>query len=337
MTQERNVRNSDPAKVYEAHEWLEKFYHHILLYSKGGEHAKEYLNNRGIHESTIKKFRIGFSLLKSDVTFQFLKNKGFNYSTLAENKVLRRLNNGKLSNMLRNRIVFPIRDYQNRTVALGGRSIDKDNKVKYINSEESIIFKKQDNLFGFPQAMEDIESLSYAIVLEGYFDVLKAYQNGVKNVVASLGTALTTNQALLLKNITDNIVIAYDGDGAGMDNSFRSASILDSIGCHVRIAHLEEEQDPDEYISAYGCDTFMSEIISKANNVKLSLVDYKKQNYDLTHATDRFDYAEEVLKGVFKGYKKGDEQVLKKLEEILDVSFSSIQQEIAKHTKEAYK
>src|SRR5690625_20203 len=193
MTQERNVRNSDPAKVYEAHEWLEKFYHHILLYSKGGEPAKEYLNNRGIHESTIKKFRVGFSLLKSDVTFKFLKNKGFSYSMLVENKVLRRLSNGKLSNMLRNRIVFPIRDYQNRAVAFGGRSIEKDSTVKYINSEESVIFKKQDNLFSLPQAMKDIENQGYAILLEGYFDVLKAHQSGVKNVVATLGTALTRN------------------------------------------------------------------------------------------------------------------------------------------------
>ena len=318
----------DLYKAYEAHEWLERFYYHILFYSKEGKQAKEYLKSRGINDVTIQTFRIGFSPLKSDFTLEFLKRKGFKYTELVDANILRRLNSGKLSNILRNRIVFPIRDYQSRTVAFGGRSLDPNNKIKYINSEESAIFKKHKNLFGFNQARKEIERQDYGVLMEGYFDVLKAHQNGVKNAVASLGTALTINQALLLKSITENIVIAYDGDEAGAENSFRSAAVLDNVGCNVRIALIEGNQDPDEYISAYGGDAFVGEVINKAKDVNRTLIDYKKQNYDLSKATDRYDYAEEILKGISKSSKKNDEQAFEKLEDVMGISFKIMQQEI---------
>jgi len=316
------------SKAYEAHDWLERFYHNVLLYTKPGQQALEYLKKRGINEETIETYKIGFSPFKSDVVLKFLKGKGYSYKELVNHNILRRLDNGKLSNLLRNRIVFPIQDYNNRTVAFGGRAIDNDNKVKYLNSEESMIFKKQDNLFGFNQAKEEIENQGYAVLLEGYFDVLTAHQHGLKNVIASLGTALTTNQALLIKSITKNVVIAYDGDEAGIENSFRSASVLDSIGCNVRIAQIQDEQDPDEYISAYGADTFVKEIITKAKDVKLTLIDYKKQDYNLTEATERYDYAEEILKGISKSNKDDNERAFEKLEDVMGISFQIMQQEI---------
>lgn len=315
-------------KAYEAQEWLEKFYHHILLYTKQGKGAREYLKSRGINDHTIKTFRIGFSPLTSDVTFEFLKRKGFDYRNLVDSNILRRLNSGKLSNILRNRIVFPIRDFKDHTVAFGGRAIDQNNKIKYINSEESVIFKKHKNLFGFNLAREEIKNQSYTVLMEGYFDVLKAHQHGVKNVVASLGTALTTNQALLLKSLTENIIIAYDGDAAGFESSFRSAAVLDNVGCNVRIAYIEGEQDPDEYISTYGGDSFVSGVISKAKDVKLTLIDYKKQNYDLSKATDRYDYAEDVLNGVLKSSNDNNEETFEKLEDVMGFSFRVMQQEI---------
>lgn len=319
-------------KAYEAHEWLERFYSHILFYSKEGKQAKEYLKSRGINDETIQTFRIGFSPLKSDVTFEFLKRKGFNYTELVDANILRRLNSGRLSNILRNRIVFPIRDYKGRTVAFGGRSLDPSNKIKYINSEESVIFKKHKNLFGFNQARKEMERQGYGVLMEGYFDVLKAHQNGVKNAVASLGTALTINQALLLKSITENIVIAYDGDEAGVENSFKSAAVLDNVGSNVRIALMEGDRDPDEYISVYGGDAFIGEIINKAKDVKLTLIDYKKQNYDLSKATDRYDYAEEVLNGIVKSSNQDNREPFKKLEDVMDLSFRLMEEEIMTHS-----
>lgn len=331
-----NEMNKDVYKAYEAHDWLERFYYYVLCYSKEAREAKDYLKSRGIDDETIQTFRIGFSPLKSDVTFEFLKSKGFDNSELVETNILR-LNNGKFSNILRNRIVFPIKDYKDRTIAFGGRAINPNNKIKYINSEESAIFKKRKNLFGFNQAKKEIGNQDYAVLMEGYFDVLKAHQHDVKNVVASLGTALTTNQALLLKSITENIIIAYDGDESGLENSFRSAAVLDNVGCNVRIAQIEGEQDPDEYISTYGGIAFLNEVINKAKDVKMTLIDYKKQDYDLSKATDRYDYAEDVLDGIVRSSNQDNVETFKKLEDVMGLSLRVMQEEIISHRKKKSK
>ena len=319
-------------EALEAHQWLSKFYHYILMHTKNGEKAKTYLEDRGINKETLKTFQIGFSPFDIEVTQSFLANKGFKVEQLVNDKVLRKDSNDNLSNLLNNRITFPILNDKKEIVAFGGRAINDNNKIKYLNSEDSEIFKKENNLFGIHQAKDETDNMGFIILLEGYFDVLNAHQNGVKNSIASLGTSLTKNQALFIKNITNNIVIAYDGDEAGMENSFRSASILDSMGCNVKIAHINNEQDPDEFITNHGGERFMKDIICKAEDVKMSLIDYKAQHYNLNESTERYDYAEEILKGVLKS-NQHNEQVIKKIEDVMDISFSAMQEEILARLK----
>ena len=320
--------------AYKAHNLLQKFYHYILQHTKSGEEAKNYLKKRGINDETIQTYKIGFCPMEQGLTYKFLKNKQFNYQELLNDNVLLESKEGKAYSLFRNRITFPIQDTTENTIAFGGRTVDPNNKVKYLNSSDSKIFKKEDNLFGFNQAKDAISEQGYAILFEGYFDVLKAYQNNIQNGLASLGTTLTHNQALKIKTLTDNIVIAYDGDNAGRENSFRSASVLDNIGCNVYVAQIEGEQDPDEYISDNGGNAFLSNIINKSRDVKLSLLDYKKQDYDLAKDTDRYDYSEEILNSILKGKQNNKEEiksVLKKLENEMALSFATMREEILNH------
>src|SRR5699024_4872314 len=320
--------------AYKAHNLLQRLYHYILQHTEAGIEAKEYLKKRGINDETIKNFNIGFCPMKKSLTSEFLTNKGFDSEELLNNNILEKSKSGKPYSLFKNRITFPIQDSAKQTIAFGGRTIDPNNKVKYLNSSESSIFKKENNLFGLNQSKSSIEIEGYAILFEGYFDVLKAHQNNIQNGLASVGTSRTHNQALLIKSITNNIVIAYDGDNAGRENSFRSASVLNKIGCNVHVAEIKGGQDPDEYISENGSVSFLSNIIKQSKNVKLSLLDYKKQEYNLNKDTDRYDYAEEILNSVLKGEQNNKEDtkaILKKLENEMDISFNTMQEEIKNH------
>src|SRR5690625_3286447 len=179
-------------------EWLTKFYHHLLLYSKEGKKAKAFLESRGITEQTMRQFSLGCAPKNEKFTLEFLSNKGFNLGALANEKVLTRYQSGRkkgqIGDLFSGRITIPITDFKGDVVAFGGRSLQKNDKIKYINSPNNKHYQKSDNLFGFSQSKEYIKKKGYVILVEGYFDYLQAYQAGFKNTVAVLGTALTSNQ-----------------------------------------------------------------------------------------------------------------------------------------------
>lgn len=318
-------------EALEALHWLKKLYHFILMHTKEGKAAFDYLLNRGINQESIRYYSLGFVPEKVNLTLVFLKNKGFNLNKLEEGSVLYRHHDGKLTTIFKGRLVFPIQDHQNRTVAFGGRLIfDKENAPKYLNSPESSIFLKKDCLFGLDFAKEEIQHQGYAILLEGYFDVLAASQEGIKNVVATLGTAITTNQALLLKGITKNVVIAYDGDAAGMDNSFRVAATLEEVGCNVRIAYIPNEADPHDFLVSNTGAAFMKTITS-ALPTTIAFIDYQSHRYNLEDAMNCAEYTSEVLKVISRS-NHDEREALLKLQEILGISLHVIMSEVTKYS-----
>lgn len=281
----------------EAHDWLQKFYNHILLFSNlpEAEEALKHLKSRGISENTIREFNLGISPRQSSTTITFLKQKSFSVNDMISKKVLRRYRSGNITDPMRGRLLFPILDYQDRTVAFGGRALDKNNKIKYLNSPDTEVFTKGDNLYGLSQARSSIEEKNFLILFEGYFDVLQAYENGIKNSVSSLGTALTLNQGLLIKHTTSNVVIAFDGDEAGRENAFRSAEILKRVGCNAKIAEIPDDLDPDDYIQKYGRKRFLKEIICPSKKYLDSLIDYHLSKYNLSNPIDCFVSLEKLL------------------------------------------
>src|SRR5699024_7609693 len=200
-----------------------------------GKDAYNYFKSRGISDETINTFQLGYACKDSELLFAVLNNKGLNFEALLNRNILNVSRNGNYYDPFYDRIIFPIFDYQGNVCGFGGRTMNKNNNIKYLNSPETRIYKKQDNLYGFHQAKEHVENEGYLVLFEGYFDVLQAYQHGLKNCVASLGTALTPEQALLIKSITKNVIIVFDDDDAGVNASFRSASILEEVGVNALI------------------------------------------------------------------------------------------------------
>lgn len=306
---------------YTPNEWLMKFYHHLLMYSKEGREAKEYLIERGITEETIRKFKLGFSPKNEEVTLKFIQAKGFNLNALADEKILTRYQSGrkrgKIGDLFSGRITIPITDFKGDVVAFGGRSIRKNEKIKYINSPSNEKYVKGDNLFGFSYAEKYIRKKGFVILVEGYFDFLQVYQAGLKNVVAVLGVALTPSQALLLKSVTNNAVIVFDGDEAGKEASFRIAKILKTVGVNVTIANTEKENDPDDYIREKGINAFV-QLIKESKQFVDSLVDYYAVVYNnLQTPVDRFMFVNKVLEQV---PKNDIEERKKALNKILSIS-----------------
>src|SRR5699024_4673040 len=257
--------SEESATILSSHDWLAKYYHHLLKYADNGKKGLEYLTERGITEATIEEFQLGFSPRESELTVQFLKNKGFHTQSLIKIGLLATSDNTSFRDVFRGRIIFPIKNHLGRPVAFGGRAFQEE-EPKYLNSPEHELFHKGSLLYHFHAAKNHIRKQNQAIIFEGYMDVIAAHQAGIKNGVATLGTSLTTQQAKLLKRYVDTVVICYDGDEAGIQASFEAANILHQQGCTVKIAQVKDKMDPDDYIQMFGGKQFVEQVIDLSDS-----------------------------------------------------------------------
>ena len=220
-----------------------------------------YFVKRGLDRKTIKGFGLGYSGTSWNGLMDYLKSRGYGQNDiLASGLVTQRKKGDGYRDRFINRVMFPIFDHKGLVIGFGGRVID-DSMPKYLNSPETLVFNKRYNLYGLNFAKKVLKSHKEPIiVVEGYMDVIALHQFGVKNSVASLGTALTKQQALLLKRFTDEVIISYDNDSAGINATLRGMDILNENGLSVRILNLKEAKDPDDYIRKNGVDEFRSEI-----------------------------------------------------------------------------
>ncbi|MEW8956407.1 DNA primase, partial [Clostridium sp.] len=218
--------------------------------------GKIYFLNRGIKESTLRKFGLGYSPNSWNSLMNYLKTKGFKEQTLLDAGLIIKNDKGNIYDRFRNRVMFPVFDYKGRVIAFGGRVLD-DSKPKYLNSPETLVFNKGTNLYGLNFALKEKNPLRTFIIVEGYMDVISLHQYGITNVVASLGTALTVNQARLLKRYADKVIISYDADLAGQMATLRGLEILKNTGFDVRVLTVPDGKDPDEFIRANGKDAFL--------------------------------------------------------------------------------
>ncbi len=252
---------------------------------------KEYLLKRGITEVTIRRFGLGYSLNNWEELLKFLKRKGFSHQLVSEAGLAVAKDKGGFYDRFRNRVMFPVFDHRGKVIGFGGRVLD-DSKPKYLNSPETQIFSKRTNLYGLNFAIKDNKDRCLVIV-EGYMDCISLHQAGITNVVASLGTALTVNQARLLKRYADKAIIAYDADVAGQNATLRGLDVLKGVGLDVKVLTVPDGKDPDGYVRIHGKEEFLKLI---SNSVPL--IDYKlnraKENKNLFKETDLIQYAKEV-------------------------------------------
>lgn len=268
-----------------------KFFFSNLM---NNQNAKEYFLNRGIKEETIKKFGLGFANDSWNSLMFYLRKKGIN-DVLLEEAGLISVNKekGRKYDRFRNRVMFPVFDYQGRVIGFGGRVLD-DSKPKYLNSPETLVFQKGTNLYGLNFALKHNMSERYFVIVEGYMDLISLHQYGITNVVASLGTALTINQARLLKRYADKVIISYDADMAGQMATLRGLEILRTAGFDVRVLNIPQGKDPDEYVRSNGKEAFL-----KLINSAEPLIDYRmkkaEEGIDFKNSQSLILYAKRIM------------------------------------------
>ncbi len=293
ITKQRRKVNELRDQLFAIHELGARFYQHLLLKHPSGKAALIYFEKRGFTRATIEKFRLGYAPQSWTALFHFLKKKGYtDYQLEKSGLVLPKKTVGHYDRF-RDRAMFTIFNLRGQPIGFGGRVMEDGKKPKYLNSPETILFEKNQNLYGLHLAKNEIRQSQKAIIVEGYTDVITAHQYGIENVIASLGTALTENQAHLLARYADEVYIAYDADTAGQSATLRGLDILRKANLMVKVIKLPNGKDPDELIRE---DV---EAFRNLFNRGISLVDFKLdqivKKYDLEDPNGKVKAVEELL------------------------------------------
>lgn len=284
-----------------------------------------YMKGRGLNDETLRKFGIGYADSQWSSLCDHFEKKGVSLKKLAD-LGLASFSKGKYYDKFRDRVIFPIINTRGFIVGFGGRALGDDNP-KYLNSPETPIFYKKYNLYGLNLTRQDISRENAAILVEGYMDVISLYQNGIRNVSASLGTALTENQGAMLKRYTENIIIAYDMDTAGQAAALRGMDILHRAKCKVKVLKITDGKDPDDFIKTHGKEKFQ-ELIKNA----LSFADYKidrlKNLYEIGTTDGQVDFLKEVVKVLSDLSPIEADVYIKKISKETKISENAIRSEI---------
>lgn len=252
--------------LYELNALAASFYHYKLMKTKEADSARGYLTKRGLTMDIIEKFNIGYSISSWDSTYDFLKKKGIHEDALLKSGLIIPRNNGKgYYDRFRSRIMFPIYDIQKRVTGFGGRVLD-DSTPKYLNSPETPVFIKGNLLYGLDTARDSIKETGYAVIVEGYMDVIAAHQSGICNVVGTLGTAFTPAHLRLLQRICKEVILTFDSDTAGINAALRTLDVFIDSEVEARVLLLPEGEDPDSFIRKNGNAAFI-ELVSKAKGI----------------------------------------------------------------------
>ena len=269
--QQKKLEKRD--RLYRINEEAARFFQKNL-FSPGpqGKQALEYLQKRAFDLETIEKFQLGLAPSQWDGLIKFFKKRGVKVQELVElGLALPNKQGTGYYDRFRNRIMFPIWDNVGRVIAFGGRVMD-DSLPKYLNSPDTPLFNKSQNLYGIHLAKNNIRNEDLALIVEGYLDVIACHLHGINNVVASLGTAFTREQAKLLMRHTYQIVIIYDGDTAGSKATLRGLDILSQLGCDVRVVSLPQGQDPDDYLRTKGPQKLRELIVQSQGLIEYKLI-----------------------------------------------------------------
>ncbi|MFC1724243.1 DNA primase, partial [candidate division KSB1 bacterium] len=320
---------------YEANEFAAKL-HIKTLNSPKGKKALEYIKSRGYNEKTLKMFGIGFAPDEWDSLIKAAEKEGIKKQFLEKCGLLIYHEEKKsYYDRFRNRIIFPILSEFGRVIAFGARILkDVKDQPKYINSPETVIYKKGKTLYGLYQNRKSIKKKNFALLVEGYTDVLSLYQNGVDFAVASLGTSLTEDQSRVLSRYTDNIGVLYDSDEAGQRAALRGADILLNIDLEVSVIPLQSGEDPDSFIKKYGTEKFL-EMVDNAIPFIDFYFDNKLKKKENLSVKEKVDSSKEILEilGKIKNHLKRDiltGELAKKLGVSKEILYPELQREIKK-------
>ncbi len=306
LTEVQDERQLQRKTVLEAYQLAANLYQHILLNTKEGLPAREYLHQRGFNREMIEQFQIGFvpNLTGDgrDVLAKVLHKRNFSLSLLTDYGLLR--GGGQVdgfADKFYGRVMFPIQDERGRVIAFGARwfeqpdqSKDTVNQPKYLNSQESDLFHKSKTLYGFHLARPEIKNTQTVVIFEGYVDLIKAWSAGVSNGVATLGTALGQAHAQLLKRYANKVVLCFDSDAAGQAAIYKSIDMLHSQNLQVKVVVIPDGKDPDDYIMKHGDAAFRALLDSAVSATRFKFI-YQRAKYNLQDDQEKLSYIKSCL------------------------------------------
>jgi DNA primase len=288
------ARRQESDLVIQLNSWAMEWWQQQLESSNEGRIAREYLKERGISEETQKVFRLGYAPDSWDSLSNFLRNKGAPQEHIDRSGLVAKKEESNRSyDRFRGRLIFPVLDVQGRPIAFGGRTL-KGEDAKYINSPETAAYVKGRNLFGLNLTRDEIRRQEFAILVEGFLDLIVPYQFGVRNVVASLGTALTSDQVKLLSRFARKVVVNYDGDRAGIQAAKKSIEILLAEDLEVKVLVLPDNADPDEYIRKFGVIEYQRQRAQAQPHIQF-VIESALRDRSLHRPAEKAEAVEEVL------------------------------------------
>lgn len=326
--------NSQFSLLKQDYQAAQALYHHILLKTTTGEPALKYLQQRQLSLETIKHFQIGYAPKENKTLVSFFQGKNKEYAELNSSGLFSEDDAGNLYDRFRDRVMFPITDQSGNIVAFSGRILmtatATDQPVaKYLNSPETEIFNKGQTLFNLAAAKKAIREQGEVVLFEGFMDVISAYQAGVVNGVASMGTSLTDQQLYLLNRITKRIVICYDGDTPGIKAAQRALQLLKSTNFDVGVVVIPNGQDPDEFIKAQGAAAFKTLVEHKSLTPTAFMIKYLSQQYDLSNDADKVEFLNGALEYIIQVQSPVEQELyLGQLADQLGISKQAVQKEL---------
>ena len=328
-TAQQNAR--DKKTLVEIHKQTARFYYDMLI-SNDGQETRDYLDHRGIDPKVRIKYGLGFAPDSWDKLSNYLSEQGHSEYLLIKSGLIGKNKNGKLFDKFRNRLMFPILDIMGNVIGFGGRIIG-EGEPKYLNSPETPIFGKSRNLYSlnFARTLNAKE----LILVEGYMDVIALYQAGFRNAVASLGTAFNQNHARTLKKYTNSVVLAFDGDGAGIKAAGKAVPILVENGLRVRVLDLDKEEakDPDDYIKKFGANEFLNKLNNAMSHVAFNIKQMETE-YDLDTDAGKIDFTVAAAKLLSKLPGEIEKDVyISETAKITGISENAIKSEISKQAQ----
>lgn len=325
ITKERPKVNKEE---YEIMSLALKFYQNNLQ-STEGKAAKEYLKKRALDETVIKEFDLGLALGGNVSLNKLLLSKKYSTDTLIKLGLVNE-HDGYINDIFKYRVMFPIHDLDGNVVGFTGRIYENNDQAKYINSKESVIFKKGQILFNYHRAKSEIKRKKEVILVEGNMDAIRMYSSGIKNVLALMGTSLTKEQVSIIKSLRANIILMFDNDNAGEIATYQNGTILEEAGLNPQIVRISGPKDPDEYIIKNGAHALMENIRSPISFLDFKLKYFKKDK-DLSKVDDLASYIKEIIKDLKNlPDELTRELTLKRISEDYDVSLDLLHSELAK-------
>ena len=289
------TKRKEADEVVQLNAWALEFWEQQLGENNAeARAAREYVEGRGISEETVKTFRLGYAPNSWEALGNYLKSKGATIGQIERSGLVVKKEQGGYYDRFRGRLIFPVSDAQGRPVAFGARAMRPGDEPKYLNSPETAAYTKGRHLFGLSVTREEIRRKKFVILVEGYLDLIVPFQHGVRNVVASLGTALTTEQARLLNRFARKVVVNYDGDRAGINAAKRAIEVLLPEDFEVKVLVLPEGADPDEFVRAHGADEYNRRRGEAAPHMQFVL-EQAMRDRNLHNPPEKSDAVAEVL------------------------------------------